>query len=77
LNIVYITPAPKADVLPLLSSSGTKNKNIFLDLLKVYPNDNIYFIWHLDTCPKNDVILFCRKRFCALGLGLRLGLELG
>jgi len=24
----------------------------------------------LDTCPKNDVISFSRKRFCALGLGV-------
>jgi len=30
---------------------------------------------YLDTYPKNDVILFPRKRFCALlGLGLRFGL---
>jgi len=28
--------------------------------------------WYLDTCPKNDVILFFRKRFCALALGLGL-----
>jgi len=27
---------------------------------------------NLDTCSKNDVILFSRKRFCALGL---LGIE--
>jgi len=26
--------------------------------------------------PKNDVILFSRKRFCALGLGSELDLEL-
>jgi len=25
---------------------------------------------YLDTCPKNDVIPFSQKRFCALGLGL-------
>jgi len=25
--------------------------------------------------PKNDVILISRKRFCALGLGLELGLD--
>jgi len=31
-------------------------------------------IRYLDTCPKNDVSLFSRKGFCALGLGL--GLEL-
>jgi len=37
----------------------------------------------LDIFPKNDVISFFRKRFCALGLWLRLrlrlrlGLELG
>jgi len=36
----------------------------------------------LDICPKNVVILFTRKHFCAvglelgLGLGLRLGLKL-
>jgi len=28
--------------------------------------------WYLDTCPKNDVISFFRKGFCALGLGLEL-----
>jgi len=32
---------------------------------------------YLDTCPKNDVILFSRKRFCALGLGFGLELWLG
>jgi len=26
---------------------------------------------YLDTSPKNDVILFSQKRFCALGLGLQ------
>jgi len=29
---------------------------------------------YLDTCPKNDFISFSRKGFCALGLGLELGL---
>jgi len=33
------------------------------------------FWWYLDICPKNDVILFNGKGFCALGWGL--GLELG
>jgi len=28
---------------------------------------------YLDTCPKNDVISFSRKRFCAVGR-VRLGL---
>jgi len=27
---------------------------------------------YLDTCSKNDVISFSRKRFCALGLELEL-----
>jgi len=27
---------------------------------------------YLDTCPKNDVISFSHKRFCALELGLGL-----
>jgi len=30
---------------------------------------------YLDTCPKSAVILFSRKCYFALGLGLRLGLE--
>jgi len=33
-------------------------------------------IWTVDTCPKNDVILFFRKGFCAFGLGLELGIGL-
>jgi len=28
--------------------------------------------WYLDTCPKNGVISFSHKRFCALGLGFEL-----
>jgi len=36
-----------------------------------------YLKRYLDTCPKNDVISFSRKDFCALGLGLGLELELG
>jgi len=32
---------------------------------------------YLDTCPKNDVISFFQKRFCALGLELGLVLQLG
>jgi len=31
----------------------------------------------MDTCPKNDVISFFRKRVCFLGLGVELGLRLG
>jgi len=30
---------------------------------------------YLDTCPKNDIILFSRKGFCAFGLELGLGLR--
>jgi len=34
-----------------------------------------YFeLWYLDTFLKNEVILFSQKRFCALALGLELGL---
>jgi len=29
---------------------------------------------YLDTCPNNDVILFSQIGFCALWLGLQLGL---
>jgi len=36
----------------------------------------MYFKGYLYTCPKNDVLLFSRKCFHALGLGLRQGLEL-
>jgi len=32
--------------------------------------------WYLGTCPKNDVIPFSRKRFCALGLEGELELRL-
>jgi len=34
-------------------------------------SNSISWIRYLDTCPKNDVISFFRKCFCALGLGLR------
>jgi len=37
----------------------------------------IHFYPYLDTCLKNDVISFSRKRFCALGLKLNFKLELG
>jgi len=33
-------------------------------------------IRYLNTCPKNDVISFFRKRFCALDLGLEFEVEL-
>jgi len=32
----------------------------------------IHHFRYLDSCPKNDVISFSRKRFYALGLGLGL-----